>query len=561
MKNLLLVIFPFIMFNFFWNNKILAQEPKFLVDTITRVVDATLPPYNQIQPGDTLYFRAGMRDYLLLRNFTGTPEKPVILMNFKGVVSIQTDHYFGILFENSRYFRFTGTGDTGYFYGFMVCHVTNGAGLSLGKLSSDYEVDHISIEDVPIGGIYAKTDPDCSLTATRDKFTQFNTVFHDNYISGSGNEGMYIGSTKYSGQTVNCNGKDTLLLPSLLNGVRIYNNIIRYSGWDGIQVSSAYNNCQVYDNIVIYDSQAEYFSQMSGILLGGGSKCDCYNNYISEGKGDGIESHGLGGTRIFNNIILNAGRTFQPTDPKQMKHGIFISDVSTLPDSSYFILFNDIINPKSDGIRFSSTRSKNNLLSSNVIINPGNFDYYENGGTSYKGKDSYIMLTDTAIKALITNNFFRRNADSAGFSSGYTLLPISPLIDAGYFNNKGIFFDFYHRMRPYGNGFDIGAHEFNPAYLGISGHRDRSNDDIVLYPNPVRDSFSIRYNIAKRSVVILDIFNLQGNKIETHDLGLLENGIHADSFNVMLLRNGVYLYILHIGNQYHSGKFIKVGRR
>jgi hypothetical protein len=103
---------------------------------------------------------------------------------------------------------------------------------------------------------------------------------------------LYIGNSKYFGQVVNCNGVDTLLLPSLLNGVKIYNNIISYSGWDGIQVSSASSNCQIYDNLIMFDSQDEYFAQMSGILLGGGSKCDCFNNYITDGKGNGIESHG-----------------------------------------------------------------------------------------------------------------------------------------------------------------------------------------------------------------------------------------------------------------------------
>ena len=96
----------------------------------------------------------------------------------------------------------------------------------------------------------------------------------------------------------------------------------------------------------MYDSQSGVYGQLAGIMLGGGSKCDCYNNNIIEGKGDGIEDHGLGGNRIFNNLIIDAGRTFYPGDQSQKKHGIYIDDVSVQPDSSYRILFNDIINPK-----------------------------------------------------------------------------------------------------------------------------------------------------------------------------------------------------------------------
>jgi len=50
---------------------------------------------------------------------------------------------------------------------------------------------------------------------------------------------------------------------------------------------------------------------MSGILIGGGAKCDCYNNKIFDGKGDGIDVFGLGYMKIFNNLIVRAGRTFQ----------------------------------------------------------------------------------------------------------------------------------------------------------------------------------------------------------------------------------------------------------
>ena len=88
---------------------------------------------------------------------------------------------------------------------------------------------------------------------------------------------MYIGSSFYSGETINCNGKDTVVMPSVLMGVRVYNNIVKYSGWDGIQVGSAVSDCRIFNNLVMFDSQAAVYGQMSGFLIGGRSKCDCYN--------------------------------------------------------------------------------------------------------------------------------------------------------------------------------------------------------------------------------------------------------------------------------------------
>ena len=333
-----------------------------IVDTKTTLIDARNAPFNRIMPGDTLFLEGGLRSPLLIQNFTGEKEKPVVFMNTNGQVIFDTDHYYAVSIHNCRHFRFSGQGSPDHFYGIKISRVANGAGIGIGSLSSDYEIDHISIENVKTAGIYAKTDPDCSLASERGKFVQSNTVIRDNYIAHTGVEGMYVGSTYFFGQKVSCNGKDTLLMPHLLEGVRVYNNIVEYSGWDGIQVSSASGDCRIFNNTVLNDSQAGVSGQMSGIIIGGGSRCDCYNNHISQGNGNGIEIHGLGDSRIFNNIILEAGRSFYPDDASLIKHGIFVSDVSALDGSSFQILHNHILHPKSDGIRFQSVKTRKNLV-------------------------------------------------------------------------------------------------------------------------------------------------------------------------------------------------------
>ena len=422
--------------------------------------------YQSIKPGDTLYFAAGNKNYLLIKNFRGAPGNPIVMINSGGPIVIDTDWYYGISIQNCQYIKFTGTGDPTQTYGFQVNRVANGAGLGIGYLSSDFEVDHISIQNTLIGGIYAKTDPDCTLASVRGTFTQYNTIIHDNYIAHSGNEGLYIGSTHYSGQTVACNGKDTVLMPSLLDGVQVYNNIVKYSGWDGIQVSSATRNCKIYNNTVLYDSQAGVYAQMTGIILGGGTRADCFNNFIAEGNGDGIECHGLGGCRIYNNIVLDAGRNFAPTDSTIRKYGLYVTDISVEPDSSFYIQNNNIINPKSEGIRFVSVVSKNNLIASNVIINPGAFNYYQNGNTHFKGVDSYIMFPNPGTSVTLQNNYFARNADSVKFVSStfhssrdFKLLAGSPLIDHAIVDPH-ISFDIEGSSRPYGVKSDIGAIEY-----------------------------------------------------------------------------------------------------
>ncbi|MFZ4545781.1 MAG: T9SS type A sorting domain-containing protein [Bacteroidales bacterium] len=539
--------------------KLHASPTSFPVDTLTSMVDALASPFNQVKAGDTILFEPGNRHYILIRNFSGIAGKPIVFMNNKGIVTISTDHYFGISIQNCRFIRLTGSGSESEFYGFKINRVQNGAGVGANDLSSDFEIDHISIENASIGGIYAKTDPDCSFTSTRGNFTQRNTLIHDNYIANCGDEGMYVGSTKYFGQNVSCNNKDTLLLPSLLDGVRIYNNIIKYTGWDGIQVSSASNDCQVYDNLIMYDSQDENFGQMSGIMLGGGSKCDCYNNYISQGKGGGIESHGLGGYRIFNNIIVDAGRTFHPLDTSQMKYGIYVTDITVEADSSFYILHNNIINPKSDGIRFISTLSKGSIIASNVIINPGTYDYYEHLHTSFKGKDSYVMLPDSSAEVLIINNYFARNNNEVGFeASGYTLQPNSPLIDAGSTDLKGIVFDAYHNPRVYGNSADIGAIEFDPKYSGINNPKVDFEFKPILFPNPVKTGLTLCFRCNTKGNITLGIYNLDGKREMVAQAFCEKDEDCRITLNVETLKPGVYVYQLGTAQQKISGKFIKI---
>lgn len=547
-----LIYFFLMLLNFY----VSAKPTSLIVDAQTSLIDGNSLPYNQLTGGDTIYLLAGKWDNLLIRNFRGATGKPFVFINKSGIVRFDTDHNYAISVQNCQFFKITGTGNS-EFYGIQIDRVQNGAGIGIGGLSSDYELDHISIKNVPIAGIYAKTDPDCSLISVRGKFIQKNTLIHDNYIENAGNEGLYVGNTTYFGQTVSCNGKDTLLLPTLLEGVSIYNNIIKYSGWDGIQVSSAVKDCRIFGNRILFDSQAEVPNQMSGIIIGGGSKCDCYNNLIADGKGDGIELHGLGGNRIFNNIIANSGRTFYPQDfsSSAMKHGIFVSDVSVVKDSSFFIQNNTIINPKSDGIRFSSIKSRHNLIASNAIINPGNFDYYENGNTRFQGADSYVMIADASSDVDIRNNYFARDLSNAGMAADFSLLKNSSLIDAGYPGSPIINFDFRNKVRPLGNTPDIGAYEYDPQ-TGFSFNPEKESG-IEVFPNPAKDELFLKLQLQSNSDLVFSVFSLSGMKIVTKENHRTTSGSNTIRISLAGLKPGVYLYSVKNNDRMNTGKLVK----
>jgi hypothetical protein len=534
----------------------IARYDGIIIDSTQLYINANDEAYKNVKAGDTLFFQAGAKDYLLLVDFQGEPGKPIVMINYQGTVDIDTDHYFGVAIHNCRYIKFTGTGDTNEFYGFQITRVSAGAGMGIGQLSSDFEIDHISIKDVLIGGIYAKTDPDCSGNTTREFFTQYNTLIHDNYIENTGNEGMYIGSTKYNGQTVSCNGKDTLLLPSVLEGVKVYNNIVKNAGWDGIQVSSAVKDCEVFQNQIFSDSQAEYPNQMSGIILGGGSKANCYNNYIADGKGDGIENHGLGGNKIYNNIIVNPGRSYYPDDLSafKMKHGIFLTDVSSIQDSSITIVNNTIINPKSDGIRFSSVKTRNNLIAANVIINPGNFDLYENDNTRFEGEDAYVEIPYDSTDVILKNNYFEQDLSELEFNEDYSLVNTSSLIDAGYSGGFTPEFDYNLDPRPIGEFVDIGAFECqNP----VETLKDTTNEEFsLIYPNPVKTILTIQITVDILEDYTFEIYNSQGQIFAKKDVEIVSIGENQTSIDVSNWPNGLYFCVVKSENKTQTHKFL-----
>jgi hypothetical protein len=533
-----------------------AQTAAWLVDSAVNVIDGSGPLFANLHPGDTVFIKSGNRDKLLIRNFKGTADKPITFMNKDGIVTINTNSYYGISILNCRYIRFSGQGNSSSFYGIQIKKVQDGSGIGIGSMSSDFEIDHVSIEHCIYSGIFAKTDPDCSLKAARDSFTQFNTSIHDNFIANVGNEGMYIGSSFYNGYTITCSGKDTIILPPVLNHIQVYNNIVQHTGWDGIQVSSAPLHCKIFNNTITNDSEAEVNNQMSGILIGGGSACDCYNNFISDGKGDGIENHGLGGNKIYNNIIVNAGRSFLPADPSQMKHGIFVSDATAIKDSAFYIFFNDIINPKSDGIRFQSVKSKHNLIASNLIINPGNYLWYAGAGTNFTASDAYVMIPAAGSDVQLKNNYFTRDINAAGISNNdFSVLPGSPLINKGYPDNLSVITDFKNQRRPVGGLFDIGAMEY-----------DKGNDTLlhtfserpVLFPNPVTAKLMIRYLSVTPAKTQILIYTVNGELLQQMNHQVLLPGIQEVQIDVHRFASGLYFYAVQNNEAISYGKFIKL---
>ncbi|MDZ7740892.1 MAG: glycosyltransferase [Bacteroidota bacterium] len=525
-------------------------------DASTGVIDGS-----NILPGDTLCLLGGNWSHLLIRNIEGTAQMPVLITNKSGAVIINTDWFYGMKLSNCSYVKISGAGQEQFKYGIVIQSVTNeyGAGMSIDAMSTDVEVEFLEISNTGIGGIYAKTEPDysgdCSFPAVREKFTMFNTIIHDCYLHDIGDEGFYIGSSKYTGQTVyHCN--DTIVLPHLMIGVKIYNNILENIGWDGIQVGSAVEDCHIFNNIVIRDSQKEEANQMSGIIIGGGSACDCYNNKIADGKGDGIDFLGLKGVNIYNNLIIRPGFNFHNEEPPDQfqKHGIWIGDLETQANQEISIYNNTIVSPRTFGVKLANTSFTDNILTNNIIVNPGAFQIL--------GENAYINRHSPLIPLSESHNFLNPDTATARFvgplQANYDLHYFSPAVNAGAdLSSLGLQNDYLHRLRPFDGEYDIGAFECHDSTLfGVQSHIPEIKGH-GIHPNPAGDIAIISIRLEKASYLKLELLDIHGKMLKRVFEGKLESGTNQFRINLPDIKSGLYLYRISNQNNSYTSRFIK----
>lgn len=495
-----------------------------------------------VKPGDTICLEAGQKQFLWLSYLHGTSAEPIVVINDGGVVNI-SGHYYGVKIDSCSHIVFSGKGINGVKYGIFI-HDIKGAGLSIQGLSTDIEIMGIEIGHTDLVGIFAKSDPDESFNSTREKFVQRNTIIHDNYIHHTKMEGLYIGNSHYFGVEIPWHGHDTLVYPHALKGVQIYSNHIDSTGWDGIQVSSADSGCFIHHNYVYADSQLEEAAQMSGILIGGGSNCDCYNNSIMNGKGDGIDVFGQGREYIYNNFIFQAGRNYHPADlfyPFQ-KVGIYAGKTQMNMATTLTILYNTIVYPKSYGIRFSDYPGTGNQASSNIIVGPGL--YFK------EGDKAFIMKENSGTDFVWFNNLTNPYCKPIGFrdttSCNYDLLPSSPAVDKGSdISGFTLNWDLMCRWRPFARGSDIGAFEcHDQSLIGMPDQEYPMASIISLYPNPSKGKVVIEYQVKEFGLFTVSIYNAQGDHMTSLDEGAKVPGRYKLFYDTEPLVAGNYFITL-----------------
>ncbi len=393
-----------------------------------------------LKPGSVICLNSAVAyGTLEFHNLTGTKEQPIVIKNCGGEVNLKaTDKWHAIKAENSKYFRITGSSVDGI-YGIKI--QGGEMGIKLDGLSTNFEVDHVEVSNVGFAGIMAKTDPTCDDATLRENFTMYDVSLHDNYVHDTGGEGFYIGNSFFDGMKGECG----IRLPHLIKGLKVFNNIVRNSGWESIQAGCAIEGTEIFNNTIENYGTRNIQYQNNGIQIGAGTGGKVYNNFIKKGNGNGIIMMGTGDNVVYNNIIVGAGL-----------NGIFCDERYT-PGPGFKFVNNTIVNPKMYGIRLYSEKVPLNTVVNNIISNPGTL--------ATGDKQAFVYRASNDVKVEMSNNLFVTNTDSVQFvnpaGDNYRLKAQSPAVNFGKdISALKISYDFYENRRLNGVAYDVGASEF-----------------------------------------------------------------------------------------------------
>ncbi|PJJ76579.1 putative secreted protein (Por secretion system target) [Thermoflavifilum aggregans] len=417
-----------------------------------------------IQPGDTICIPAGDYPNLSIEHLNGSPEAPVVIQNCGGVVRIgvnNTGGYTFIIGNHSSYFEINGSGTPGIEYGFELVGTPasegGGAvnGIILQEHTDHFKVHNVFINHVRGSGIVCLTRAVCSDPSTwRQNYTMEDIKFYHIKVVGTGYEGFYIGRTA-DYQVDNTCTPDTLYNP-LIKDIEIYDNTFDSTGNDAIQLAEAYYGTNlIHDNYINYPGLNGGYGQGMGILIGGNTRAEVYNNVINHAQTLPVQVLGAGLTKFYNNVICNSN-----TDGIQIGGG-----EAGIEPTAVWVFNNTFVNIKGNGIIvWGTTTDTINRFYNNLLVNIQK--------PLYDKPDSGFYIPPAVsigyqIKYDIRNNLFISDINKAGFvnpaADNYHLLPSSPAVDAGMdLRSYGITTDLDGNARPYGATFDIGAYEYAP---------------------------------------------------------------------------------------------------
>jgi hypothetical protein len=286
--------------------------------------------------GDTLKIPAGTYSVIEIDSFGGDPARDIVVIN-DGQVNVTGSMRFQ---KDVHHVKILGNGTPGIKYGFKCKNFAF-------NRANHFTIDGIEIGPNPNGvGIYGKQDPYINQPWTQyPNYVSTKITINNCYVHDVDGEGMYIGHTYPSGDPDQGNR-----IPQRMDSVTISNCIVENTGWDGIQLSNARNGCLIFNNRVTNFGLHDFDGQRAGIISGGNTNSNVFNNVVTDGNGNGIEFFGYGRMECYGNIITNVGNTLKnPKGEESIYARPYKSVVELNPELLLVIRDNQINFPKEWG--------------------------------------------------------------------------------------------------------------------------------------------------------------------------------------------------------------------
>lgn len=427
-----------------------------------------------IQPGDTLCIPAGDYTGMHLGNITGTAEKPVVITNCGGLVRFGVNNKSGggtttVNFASCRFMEMAGTGDPNLTHGIDI-NGTNVKGESMFGIyatagSSDFNLHHIYIHDAGMF-VVAKTTQSCETPQYWEStYVMRNVKLHHIKGRNSQFEGFYIGNSHYL-TDLPC-GK--AVKSHHIENLEVYDNDLENTGSDGIQIGMADmgRNTVHHNRLVNYgtrrDEQHGY-----GILIGGGSTAEVYNNLIDRGYYAAITFFGSGISRAYNNVISNI-----QYDGFLVAERLVLQPVTAYCYNNTLVKVGRVATVYANGVK-AAHRFYNNLSVAPVgpADQPGP-GYYIRGNEpikyDFRNNPNFIAISDARFVDAARGNY-RLQAQSPAVNAAADVAGYMPAVD------------FDGMTRPQHGRSDIGAFEFNEGGTKLPPQADAGAAVTVLLP-------------------------------------------------------------------------------
>lgn len=295
--------------------------------------------------GDTLKIPAGTYSVIEIDSFSGDPCRDIVIINDGGLVNVTGSIR---IQKDVRYVKVLGNGAPGITYGFKCKNFAFNRvkGFTMQYIEAGPNLADAAGKGGGVG-IYGKQDPYADQPWTwYPSYVSSKIVIDHCYVHDVDGEGMYIGHTYPDGDPDQGNR-----IPIRLDSVTISNCIVDNTGWDGIQLSNARSGNKIFNNKVTNFGWHDFDGQRAGIISGGNSQSDVYNNTVSNGTGNGIEFFGYGLMKCYGNAITNVGNTLKHVNGEESIYAMaYLNKVEKNPPMELVVDNNQINQPKLWGI-------------------------------------------------------------------------------------------------------------------------------------------------------------------------------------------------------------------